>query len=97
MVPGDGCRTGRSVIGGLAFCPARGGSYPATYAGALFFSDYLRGCIWAMRAGAGGLPNPATILHFATAGAPVDLQIGPGGEPYYVDLTGGTVRRFHRT
>jgi glucose/arabinose dehydrogenase len=95
VVPGDGCPTGRSVIGGLAFYPASGGRYPETYAGALFFSDYLRGCIWAMRAGAGGVPDPATIVPFATVGTPVDLQVGPEGDLYYVDLTAGTVRRIH--
>ena len=36
-----------------------GGTYPDAYNGALFFADYSRNCIWAMRAGADGLPDPA--------------------------------------
>jgi glucose/arabinose dehydrogenase len=96
VVAGDGCPTGGSASTGVAFYPTSGGGYPAEYAGALFFADYSRGCIWAMRAGAGGTPNPASIVSFsATASGPVDLAIGPDHDLYYVDLTGGTVRRFH--
>jgi PKD repeat protein len=46
VVPGETCPTGSSSISGLAFY--NGGSYPATYNGALFFADYSRDCIWAM-------------------------------------------------
>jgi glucose/arabinose dehydrogenase len=95
VVPGENCGAGGDAISGLAFYPGSGGSYPAAYAGALFFADYSRGCVWAMRASSpGGLPNPATIEAFGqAAAAPVDLAVGPGGELYYVDL-GGTVRRI---
>ena len=42
----------------------------------------------------GGLPSTGNIETFASGAAnPVDLAIGPGGELYYVDLGGGTVRR----
>ncbi|MFD1323396.1 PQQ-dependent sugar dehydrogenase [Micromonospora sonneratiae] len=93
---GDGCPTGGSSPTGVAFYPSTGGGYPEAYAGAMFFADYARGCIWAMRAGADGLPNPADIVIFtATAAGPVDLVIGPDNDLYYVDLTGGSVRRFH--
>ncbi|MEV4760476.1 PQQ-dependent sugar dehydrogenase [Micromonospora sp. NPDC049559] len=92
----DGCRTGGSSPTGMAFYPAGGGSYPRAYAGALFFADYSRNCIWAMRAGADGLPDPGSIVPFSsTAAGPVDLEIGPDRDLYYVDLVGGTVRRFH--
>lgn len=95
VVPGENCGSGGDSISGLAFYPGSGGSYPATYAGALFFADYSRGCIWAMRPSTpGGLPNPANLQAFGQAAAgPVDLAVGPGGELYYVDL-GGTVRRI---
>ncbi|MFC6022335.1 PQQ-dependent sugar dehydrogenase [Plantactinospora solaniradicis] len=95
VVPGDGCHVPDGAITALAFYPAAGG-YPTRYRRALFFADYERGCIWAMRARANGLPNPAAIdLITANAGGPVDLVVGPGNEVYYVDLTGGTVRRLH--
>jgi glucose/arabinose dehydrogenase len=95
VVSGEGCPTGSSSAAGLAFYPTTGGTYPAAYAGALFFSDYSRRCIWAMKPGApGGLPSPANVETFvANAASPVDLAVGPGGDLYYVDL-GGTVRRI---
>jgi glucose/arabinose dehydrogenase len=94
VVAGESCPSGGSSISGLAFAPTTGGSYPAAYAGALFFSDYSRNCIWAMMPGANGLPNPANILTLdAGASTPVDLAIGPGGELYYASLD-GTIRRI---
>jgi glucose/arabinose dehydrogenase len=96
VVPGESCPTGGSSPSGVAFYPTSGGGYPADYAGALFFADYSRGCIWAMRTGADGLPDPTRTVSFnPTAATPVDLEIGPDGDLYYADLAGGTIRRFH--
>jgi PKD repeat protein/glucose/arabinose dehydrogenase len=93
VVTGEACGTGSSSISGLAFNPP-GGSFPASYNGALFFSDYSRDCIWAMLAGSNGLPDPNNRLTFVSGAAnPVELQFGPGGDLYYVDLDGGTIRR----
>jgi glucose/arabinose dehydrogenase/PKD repeat protein len=93
VVPGDSCLTVESSITGLAFYA--GGAYPTSYDDALFFADYSRQCIWTMFAGADGLPDPSTRATFVEgAAAPVDLQIGPGGDLFYVDLDGGTVRRI---
>jgi PKD repeat protein len=95
IVPGENCLDGSSSTSGLAFY--QGGSYPDTYDGALFLADYSRGCIWAMFAGADGVPDPSTITPFATPAAfPVDLQIGPGGDLFYVDIT-GSIRRIEYT
>ena len=93
---GDACGTsGGMSISGVAFYPSSGGNFPAKYQGGLFFSDYARGCIWTMDAGAGGNPNTATVASFATGLAGiVDLQVGPGGDLYYVNYTAGTVRRI---
>ena len=96
VVAGETCPIGSSAISGIAFY--RGGAYPATYQGALFFSDSSRKCIWCMLAGANGLPDPATRATFvAGAGLPIDLQIGPGGDLFYVDFGGGTIRRIQHT
>ena len=93
VVPGESCPTGGSSTTGLAFYT--GGSYPSTYNGSLFFADYSRNCIWAMLAGSNGLPDPNNIVTFvAPAAAPVELQIGPGGDLFYVDFNGGTIRRI---
>jgi glucose/arabinose dehydrogenase len=92
IVAGESCPTGGSSITGLAFY--NGGSYPTAYNGALFFADYSRRCIWVMFPGANGLPEPTSRTTFlAPARDPVDLQIGPGGDLFYVDLGGGTIRR----
>jgi glucose/arabinose dehydrogenase len=92
VVTGETCPTGGSSISGLAFYT--GGTFGPAYEGALFFSDYSRRCIWVMFAGANGLPDPATRQTFiAGAAGPVELQIGPEGDLYYVDMPGGTIRR----
>ena len=94
VVAGESCPTGSSSISGMAFAGS-GGNYPAAYDGALFFADYSRDCIWAMRKGANGTPDPSQRETFAAAAAnPVDLKTGPGGDLFYVDLTGGTIRRI---
>src|SRR6187399_2455854 len=77
----------------MAFYPS--GSYPASYADALFFADHSRNCMWVMNKGANGLPDPATVHVFESgAAAPVDLQRGPAGDIFYVDHEGGTVHRI---
>jgi glucose/arabinose dehydrogenase len=94
VVSGDNCPTANgSSITGIAFY--NGGSYPSSYNGALFFADHTRNCIWVMKAGTNGLPDPNQISVFDTPAAnPVDLETGPGGDLFYVDHDGGTIRRI---
>jgi glucose/arabinose dehydrogenase len=93
IVPGENCSTGSSSITGLAFYG--GGPYPSGYDGALFFADHSRNCIWVMKRGGSPDPSPSHIKTFvAPAANPVDLQVGPDGNLYYVDFDGGTVRRI---
>ena len=97
VVPGEGCPTGSSSAAGIAFAPANG-SYPTEYRGALFFADYSRDCIWAMLPGSNGVPDPARVRTFAAGAAnPVQLQIGPGGDLFYADFDGGTIRQVSFT
>jgi glucose/arabinose dehydrogenase len=85
--------SGTSITG--VALPPPDGPYPDTYDGALFFADATRGCIWVMRAGAGGQPDPTKVEWFHQAAvSPVELEIGPGGELWYVDLFGGAVHRI---
>lgn len=94
VVSGESCPNATSSITGLAFYT--GTSYPAKYRNALFFADYSRRCIWVMYAGANGVPDPATRATFVQgAGYPVDLQVGPNGDVFYVNLTQGTIHRLH--
>jgi glucose/arabinose dehydrogenase len=91
----DTCSTaGGASISGASFDFYGGGPYPAEYDGALFFSDYARNCVWVMKRGTNGLPDPATVTSFVVGAAgPVDLQLSPAGELFYVDFDGGRVQR----
>jgi glucose/arabinose dehydrogenase len=90
-----------SVIGGLAFY--EGGTYPPGYDGALFFADPVRGCIYVMRAGEDGRPNPSKVEPFLTEGGlypGVDMEVGPEGDIYYLNLYGaeygpGAIHHIH--
>ncbi|HEY9377223.1 MAG TPA: PQQ-dependent sugar dehydrogenase [Jiangellaceae bacterium] len=94
VVPADVCPMGGSSVAGVSFAFQQGGNYPPAYQGALFFADYTRRCIWAIESGANGLPDISKRRTFVSAAAqPVDVQIGPGGDLFYVDL-GGTIRRI---
>jgi glucose/arabinose dehydrogenase len=98
VVPGESCPIGGSAIAGLSFAFYGGGPYPAEYDGALFFADYTRRCIWAMERGGTTKPSPSNIKGFVGgAASPVELQIGPDGNLYYVDIGGGTIRRIKYT
>lgn len=92
--PGDGCNIGGSSITGVAFNDKH--TYPAQYDGALFFADSTRQCVWSMRQGSGGQPDPATraVLVQGAAGRVVDIQMASDGRLYYVDFDGGKVFRI---
>ncbi len=94
VAPGDGCPTGTSATTGLAF--NEGSSFPGSYAGALFFADYARNCIWAMLDTTGdGVPDAGSVEGFRPqAGAPVDLEFGPDGSLFYADLVDGEIRQI---
>ena len=86
-------RSGGSSITGLAFENAS--TFPSAYRNALFFTDSSRGCLWAMRVGSNGLPNPNDVVTIGTGlDEPVQLFSGPGGDIYYVSLSSGTIHRI---
>ena len=96
VVPGEACPTGSSSISAISFY--NGSGYPASYAGALFFADYSRQCMWVMPKGANGQPDPGAVSTFGVGvSRPVDLKPGPNGDLFYVDLLGGTIRRIQYT
>ena len=90
VVAGEDCKAAGSSISGLAFY--QGGNYPSAYAGALFFSDYSRGCTWVMFQ-RNGQPDPATRVSFLNGSDPVNIKIGPGGDLFVVDYN-GSLRRI---
>ena len=94
----------RRPISGNETCEMNGGAgsgivfydgerYPGRFHDGLFFTDYTRGCIWWMRANDLGKPDPSTVRQFAVVPPIVDLERGPHGDIYYVDIT-GTIGRF---
>lgn len=94
VVAGETCASGSSSISGIAFEDGTS-HYPLEYRGALFFSDYSRQCIWAMRLGDNGQPDPNRITTFASGVAgPVQLLIGPGGDLFYIAVNTGELRRI---
>jgi glucose/arabinose dehydrogenase len=99
VVPNETCPTGSSSVAGLEFqFAASNSNYPAEYNDALFFADYSRDCIWVMPKGADGNPAPGQIRTFVAGAAnPVNLEVGPGGDLFYVDFDGGTIRRITYT
>jgi glucose/arabinose dehydrogenase len=96
VVEGETCPTGSSSIAGMQFeFSAAANTYPAEYDGALFFADYSRDCIWMMPKGADSRPVPGQVRTFVAGAAnPVNLETGPGGDLFYVDFDGGTIRRI---
>jgi glucose/arabinose dehydrogenase len=88
VVAGDTCpRQDGSAISGTAIY--RSGAFPSEYQGALFFADSVRRCIYVMRPGAGGQPDPATTTPFLTKGGRypgIDLEVGPEGSLFYTSL-----------
>ncbi len=98
-VPGDGCNANSSSIAGVAYYNRPTGAgitpYPASYDGSLFFTDYNRRCIWRLRPGTNGRPDPnqAELFHRATGGI-VDLVVGPNGDLFYPNIDNGTINRI---
>ncbi|HEY7598281.1 MAG TPA: PQQ-dependent sugar dehydrogenase [Candidatus Limnocylindrales bacterium] len=85
------CDSSGTSLSGLAFYDAA--LFPAEYAGALFFADATRACVWVIRAGADGRPDINTVRIFRTGLAVVDMQVGADGALYLLDYAGGTLRR----
>lgn len=76
-----------SAISGLEFY--EGEAFPASYKGALFFSDTVRGCLYVMFPDEDGRPDPSTTTPFLTEGGVypgIDVVEGPEGALFYVKL-----------
>jgi glucose/arabinose dehydrogenase len=106
LFPGDKCDPASGAsISGLAFYKPEGfpveNVLPAAYDGALFLADASRSCIWVMKPGPGGKPDPSTLENFATAVTgqppaftPVDLVFGPEGALYFPDFWDDSIVRI---
>lgn len=99
LIPEDGCalQRGSAVAASMVY---PGGEFPDAYDGALFFADAVRRCIWTMKAGEDGRPDPETVAPFLTEGGlypGADMVIGPEGNFFYLKYFGeqdaGSLRR----
>lgn len=88
LTPGDPCLDFRgSAVAGFAFYGD--GPYPPQYDDTMFFTDSVRGCIYAMFPGEDGRPDPSTVtafMHHSDPYSGIDLEIGPDGNLYYVSF-----------
>ncbi len=92
---GTGCATGGTSVTGLASVSKN--SYAAPFDDGLFMADYSRQCIWFLPRTADGGFDFDDRRSFVTGAAAVDLQVGPGGDLYFVDTTAGTISRIVST
>ncbi len=87
-----------SAVTGLEFYErnsAQPAAFPASYDSGLFFGDNSRGCIWYLKPGTDGLPDPTSAKLFAvTQQGIVDLEQGPDGALYYASLNGNRIQRI---
>ncbi len=98
VVPGDPCssKSGSAISAGAFY---EGSQWPAAYHDAYVFADPVRDCLYVMRAGADGDPEPLTAAPFVSETTPysgVDIEAGPEGNIFYSSLfgpLGGTIHR----
>ncbi|HVY77813.1 MAG TPA: PQQ-dependent sugar dehydrogenase [Solirubrobacterales bacterium] len=90
VVPGDECPIEYgSALGGISFY--EGSGFPAKYKGALFVTDPVRGCVWAVFRDSDGELDPSTAALFMREShiyPAVDIEEGPEGGFYYANLFG---------
>ncbi len=92
--PSDPCDPAPgTAISGVRFYD--GVDFPAAYDDALFLADAARGCMWSMRTGPDGAPDPSTIQSFGTGlDSPVDIEVGPDGSLYYPSVYDNAIHRI---
>lgn len=92
IVPGEDCSNGGLSISGVAMNRSNFGT--AAMDGALFFTDYTRGCIWYLPSnGQNGVTTTPEL--FATdVGGLVDIGFGPDGALYGIDIIGDQLIRI---
>ena len=85
---GDGV-TGCAITGGTFYDPTTA-TFPSDYVGDYFFADYCGGWIKSYD------PTTNTVSDFASgvAAQPIDLQVGPDGDLYYLSRGESSVTRI---
>lgn len=94
--PAPGCASsgGNSVTGGQFLT---GPAWPDSIRDGYVFADYARGCIAVLPPGADGEPDVTRPTALVTGTAAVDIQLGPDGNLYWVDIVTGSLNRLEST
>lgn len=88
---GSSLTTGCAITGGAFYNPSVA-QYPAQYEGRYFFADFCSGWINTFD------PATSTVANFASAiSAPVDIQLGPDGNLYYLARGAGQIFKIQFT
>ena len=91
--PATGCTSAEegSAVGGRFVTTT---SWPAALQGGYVFADPAHGCIAAMQKLTNGKPDTTKRVALVTNTAASDLQIGPGGDVYWIDGPDGSINRL---
>ena len=68
-------------------------AYPASYRSGVFFADYSRRCVWFAQLNGGEVVAGSTTVFDSTMYA-AELETGPGGDLYAVDIATGEIKRI---
>lgn len=94
-VLGGDCPTGGSAVSAVAF-GSTATNYPASYRTGVFFGDYTRKCLWFGQLTGSNLDR-SSITVFDKTSWPAELQAGPAGDLYLVDIAQNVIRRIRYT
>ena len=83
--------TGAAVTGGPFYT---GTTYPSQYQGAYFFGDYARNQIRYMTVNSSNVVTSGPFDFDPTADSPVNIQVGPDGNLYYISIAAGELRKY---
>ena len=98
VVPSETCPAGSSSITGISFAFYAAGRTRRPTTARCSSPTAPAGASGRCCATASTLPDKTRIQTFVAAAAnPVDLQVGPGGDLFYADFDGGTVKRIRYT
>jgi glucose/arabinose dehydrogenase len=84
--------SGAAVMAGVFY---QGVNYPALFQDAFFFGDYVRNSISSLKVDAENNLIPGSVTEvILDADGPVDFEIGPEGNVYYLSINTGELRRI---
>ena len=83
--------TGAAITGGVFYT---GTAYPAPYQGVYFYGDYARNQLRYASIDTSGVVTSGPTDFDPTADSPVDIQVGPDGNLYYLAIGSGQLIKY---